>query len=62
LFPLVGSGLRPGVIDGLVNAVAKGARGFSLIWREIQTGNVQHYLAGFLAATLALLAYFLKQQ
>jgi NADH-quinone oxidoreductase subunit L len=52
----------PGVIDGLVNAVAKGARGFSLIWREIQTGNVQHYLAGFLAATLALLAYFLNQQ
>jgi NADH-quinone oxidoreductase subunit L len=52
----------PGVIDGLVNAVAKGARGFSLIWREIQTGNIQHYLAGFLAATLALLAYFLKQQ
>ena len=52
----------PGVIDGLVNAVARGARGFSLIWREVQTGNVQHYLAGFLAATLALLAYFLKQQ
>jgi NADH-quinone oxidoreductase subunit L len=52
----------PGVIDGLVNAVARGARGFSLIWREVQTGNVQHYLAGFLAAILALLAYFLKQQ
>jgi NADH-quinone oxidoreductase subunit L len=52
----------PGVIDGLVNAVARAARGFSLIWREVQTGNVQHYLAGFLAATLALLAYFLKQQ
>jgi NADH-quinone oxidoreductase subunit L len=52
----------PGVIDGLVNGVAKAAKGFSLIWREIQTGNVQHYLAGFLAATLALLAYFLKQQ
>ena len=52
----------PEVIDGLVNAVAKGARGFSLIWREIQTGNVQHYLAGFLAATLALLAYFFNQQ
>ncbi|HJU63583.1 MAG TPA: NADH-quinone oxidoreductase subunit L [Candidatus Binatia bacterium] len=52
----------PAVIDGLVNAVAKGARGFSLIWREVQTGNVQHYLAGFLAATLALLVYFLGQQ
>jgi NADH-quinone oxidoreductase subunit L len=52
----------PGVIDGLVNAVAKGARGFSLIWREVQTGNVQHYLAGFLIATVALLVYFLGQQ
>ena len=52
----------PGVIDGLVNAVAKGARGLSLLWREIQTGNVQHYLAGFLAAILALLVYFLNQQ
>jgi NADH-quinone oxidoreductase subunit L len=52
----------PGVIDGLVNAVAKVARGLSLIWREVQTGNVQHYLAGFLVATLALLAYFLHQQ
>jgi NADH-quinone oxidoreductase subunit L len=52
----------PGVIDGLVNGVAKGARGLSLIWREVQTGNVQHYLAGFLVATLALLAYFFGQQ
>ena len=52
----------PAVIDGFVNAVAKGVRGFSLIWREVQTGNIQHYLAGFLAATLALLVYFLGQQ
>jgi NADH-quinone oxidoreductase subunit L len=52
----------PDVIDGLVNGVAKGMRGFSLIWREIQTGNVQHYLVGFLMGTLALLAYFLGQQ
>ena len=52
----------PAIIDGLVNAVAKGTRGFSLIWREVQTGNVQHYLAGFLAATVALLLYFLGQQ
>jgi NADH-quinone oxidoreductase subunit L len=52
----------PGVIDGLVNAVARGAKGFSLIWREVQTGNVQHYLVGFLVGTLALLTYFLGQQ
>jgi NADH-quinone oxidoreductase subunit L len=52
----------PRVIDGIVNAVARGARGFSLIWREVQTGNVQHYLVGFLVGTLVLLAYYLRQQ
>jgi len=51
----------PAVIDGIVNGVASLARGFSLVWREVQTGNVQHYLLGFLAGTLALLAYFLGQ-
>jgi NADH-quinone oxidoreductase subunit L len=52
----------PKVIDGIVNGVAKGMRGFSFIWREVQTGNVQHYLIGFLAGTLALLVYYLAQQ
>jgi len=52
----------PGVIDGLINGVAKLIRGFSLIWRESQTGNIQHYLIGFLAGTLALLFYYLRQQ
>jgi NADH-quinone oxidoreductase subunit L len=52
----------PRVIDGIVNGVAKGTRGFSFIWREVQTGNVQHYLVGFLAGTLALLAYYLREQ
>ncbi len=51
----------PLVIDGVVNGVARVARGFSLIWREAQTGNVQHYLVGFLAGTLALLIYYLRQ-
>ena len=50
----------PAVIDGLVNGVAKVTRGFSLIWREAQTGNIQHYLIGFLAGTLALLFYYLR--
>jgi NADH-quinone oxidoreductase subunit L len=54
--------LDPKVIDGVVNGVAKGMRGFSFIWREVQTGNVQHYLIGFLAGTLALLVYYLAQQ
>ncbi|HWO41408.1 MAG TPA: NADH-quinone oxidoreductase subunit L, partial [Candidatus Eisenbacteria bacterium] len=47
------------VIDGTVNGIAKGVRGLSLIWREAQSGNVQHYLAGFLAGALALLLYYL---
>ena len=51
----------PWVIDGAVNGVAATARGFSWIWRGLQTGNVQHYVAGFLLGTLALLAYYLGQ-
>jgi NADH-quinone oxidoreductase subunit L len=51
----------PGVIDGMVNGVAAGVRGASSLWRTLQTGNVQHYVAGFLAGTLALLAYYLGQ-
>ena len=39
----------PWVIDGTVNGVAATARGFSTVWRGLQTGNVQHYVVGFLA-------------
>jgi NADH-quinone oxidoreductase subunit L len=52
----------PKVIDGTVNGVAASARGLSSIWRGMQTGNVQHYLVGFIAGTLALLAYYLGQR
>jgi NADH-quinone oxidoreductase subunit L len=52
----------PWVIDGIVNGVAGTARGLSSIWRGVQTGNVQVYLAVFLVGTLAILAYFLGQQ
>jgi NADH-quinone oxidoreductase subunit L len=52
----------PVVIDGVVNGVAKVTRGFSLIWREAQSGNIQHYLIGFLAGTLAILFYYFRQQ
>jgi NADH-quinone oxidoreductase subunit L len=48
----------PWVIDGAVNGVAATVRGFSWVWCGLQTGNVQHYLAGFLLGTLALLAYY----
>jgi len=51
----------PWVIDGTVNGVAATARGFSTVWRGLQSGNVQHYAAMFLTGALALLAYFLGQ-
>jgi NADH-quinone oxidoreductase subunit L len=51
----------PWVIDGLVNGVAATTRGFSTIWRGLQTGNVQHYAAMFVVGALALLAYYLGQ-
>jgi NADH-quinone oxidoreductase subunit L len=51
----------PWVIDGTVNGVAATARGFSYVWRYLQTGNVQHYAAMFLTGALALLAYLLGQ-
>jgi NADH-quinone oxidoreductase subunit L len=51
----------PWVIDGAVNGVAALARGFSWLSRSLQTGNVQHYLAGFLVGALALLAYYIGE-
>jgi NADH-quinone oxidoreductase subunit L len=51
----------PEVIDGLANSVAGTARRMSLLWQTLQTGNVQHYLAGFLVGALALLGYYVGQ-
>jgi NADH-quinone oxidoreductase subunit L len=51
----------PKIVDGAVNGIAAAARGLSSMWRGIQTGNVQHYLVGFVAGTIALLAYYLGQ-
>ena len=53
--------IDPWVIDGAVNGTAAVARGLSWVWRGLQTGNVQHYVAGFLLGTLALLAYYVGQ-
>jgi NADH-quinone oxidoreductase subunit L len=53
--------IDPWVIDGTVNGVAATVRGFSTIWRGLQTGNVQHYAAMFLVGVLALIAYYLGQ-
>ena len=49
----------PGLVDGLVNGVAERVRGGSLLGRQLQSGNVQHYLFAFLAGALVLFAYFL---
>lgn len=51
----------PWVIDGTVNGIAALARGLGWVTRGLQTGNVQHYLAGFLLGTLALVAYYIGQ-
>lgn len=51
----------PKFIDAIVNGVADRVRGSSLFWRQLQSGNVQHYLFGFLAGTLLILAYYLSQ-
>ena len=51
----------PWIIDGAVNGVAASVQGFSWVWRGLQTGNVQHYLAGFLLGALALLAYYIGE-
>jgi NADH-quinone oxidoreductase subunit L len=51
----------PSVIDGIANGIAGTARHASVLWQGLQTGNVQHYLVGFLVGTLALLGYYLGQ-
>ncbi|MFQ5682706.1 MAG: NADH-quinone oxidoreductase subunit L [Candidatus Binatia bacterium] len=45
------------IIDGMVNGVADHVKQMSYLWRRLQTGNVQHYLFGFLAGTMLVLAY-----
>ena len=47
------------IIDGIVNGVAERVRGSSLFWRRLQSGNIQHYLLGFLTGTVVILAYYL---
>ena len=51
--------IDPWVIDGIVNGVAAFARGCGFVWRTTQSGNVQHYLAGFLVGAVVLLGYYL---
>ena len=51
----------PLVIDGIANGIAGTARRASELWQGLQTGNVQHYLVGFLVGALALLGYYIGQ-
>jgi NADH-quinone oxidoreductase subunit L len=51
----------PQVIDGIANGIAGSARRTSVLWQRLQTGNVQHYLVGFLVGILALLGYYIGQ-
>jgi NADH-quinone oxidoreductase subunit L len=51
----------PEVIDGIANGIAAAARHLSGLWQGLQTGNVQHYLVGFLVGTLLLLGYYIGQ-
>jgi NADH-quinone oxidoreductase subunit L len=52
----------PKVVDGIANGIGRTARGMSVLWQGVQTGNVQHYLVGFIMGTLALLGYFIGQR
>ncbi len=47
------------IIDGIVNGVAGRITDGSQFSRQLQSGNVQHYLFGFLAGTIVILAYYL---
>jgi len=47
----------PNVIDGIVNGIARHTMEWSILGRRLQTGNVQHYLLGFLIGALLLLGY-----
>ncbi len=51
----------PGFVDGIANGIGRTARGMSLLWQNLQSGNVQHYLLGFLVGALALLGYYIGQ-
>jgi NADH-quinone oxidoreductase subunit L len=49
------------LIDGFVNGLAGAVATNSNIWRQAQTGNVQHYALAFLGGALAILAYFVTR-
>jgi NADH-quinone oxidoreductase subunit L len=46
----------PDVVDGIVNGIGRRAMEWSALGRRLQTGDVQHYLLGFLIGALLLLS------
>ena len=46
------------LIDGFVNGLAGAVAANGSLWRQAQTGNVQHYALVFLGGVVAILAYY----
>jgi NADH-quinone oxidoreductase subunit L len=46
------------IVDGIVNGVGMGVSTSALVWRRVQTGNVQHYALGMVVGAVALLSYY----
>jgi NADH-quinone oxidoreductase subunit L len=49
------------LIDGFVNGLAGGVAANGNLWRQAQTGNVQHYALVFLGGVVAILAYYVMR-
>jgi NADH-quinone oxidoreductase subunit L len=49
------------LIDGFVNGVAEAVAANGNLWRQAQTGNVQHYALAFLGGVVAILAYYVMR-
>jgi NADH-quinone oxidoreductase subunit L len=46
------------LIDGFVNGLAGAIGANGMLWRRLQTGNVQHYALVFLGGVVLVLAYY----
>jgi NADH-quinone oxidoreductase subunit L len=46
------------IIDGIVNGVGAAFSTSALVWRRIQTGNVQHYALGMVVGAFVIVSYY----
>jgi NADH-quinone oxidoreductase subunit L len=46
------------LIDGAVNGVGRCVSAAALLWRRLQTGNVQHYALGMVVGAVIVLSYY----